>query len=128
MPAGRLSIAGPDILKVLDSAPQNVFSHKELAQILATNRDDWRLAMRTTVAQFLDFLERRGLKTIQLEFIHPGIRSITRYIWKAASPFEDRAVAQGTGVPVPWNRGFFKCPYGPVAENRLRQSGAVRKE
>lgn len=84
----RLSIAGPDILKVLDSIPQNVFSLKELAQLLAANRDRWRIAMRTTVGELIGFLERRGLKTVQLEFLHPGIRSITRYIWKYASVYE----------------------------------------
>ena len=84
----RLGISGPDILKALNAAPQRVFSQKELAQLLAANRAGWRLAVRTTVADFIGFLERRGLKTIQLAFLHPGIRPITRYIWKEATPYE----------------------------------------
>ena len=85
---GRLSIATPDILEVLNSAPQKVYSQKEIAQLLTANRGGWRIAGRTTVAEFIEFLERRGLKTIRLEFLHPGIRSITRYVWKEASPYE----------------------------------------
>lgn len=85
---GRLSIAGPDIVKALDAAPQKVYSLKELAQFLAANRESWRLAVRTTAAEFITFLERKGLKTLKVEFLHPGIRSITRYVWKEASPYE----------------------------------------
>lgn len=85
---GRLGIAGPDILKALDAAYKNVYSLKELAQFLAANREGWRLAMRTTAAEFIAFLERKGLKTLEIEFLHPGIRSITRYVWKDATPYE----------------------------------------
>lgn len=85
---GRLSIAGPDIIKALDAAPQKVYSLKDIAQFLDANREDWRLAMRTTAVEFIAFLERKGLKTIKIEFLHPGIRTITRYVWKDASPYE----------------------------------------
>jgi predicted transcriptional regulator of viral defense system len=85
---GRIDIAGPDILKVFEAAPKRVYNLKELTQILDTNRTEWRLAVRTTVADFVSFLERKGLKKVVIEFIHPGIRPITRYIWKDASPYE----------------------------------------
>lgn len=85
---GRLAIAGPDVLKALDAAQKNVYSLKELAQFLAASREGWRLATRTTAAEFIAFLERKGLKTLEIEFIHPGIRSITRYVWKDATPYE----------------------------------------
>jgi predicted transcriptional regulator of viral defense system len=85
---GRLSIASPDIVKALDAAQKNVYTFKEIAQLLEANREYWRLAQRTTAAEFITFLERKGLKTIQLEFLHPGIRPITRYVWGDASPYE----------------------------------------
>jgi hypothetical protein len=85
---GRLSIAAPHILKTLDAAKKNVYSLKELAQLLAAHREGWRLATRTTAGEFIAFLERKGLKTLQVEFLHPGIRSVTRYVWKDASPYE----------------------------------------
>lgn len=84
----RLDIAGPDILKGLEAAPKRVYSLNEFSNLLTINRDDWRLAVRTTTADFVTFLERKGLKEIEIQFLHPGIRPITRYIWKDASPYE----------------------------------------
>ena len=85
----RIDIAGPDIIKVLnDATKKRVHNLSDLAQILAANRADWRLAARTTTADFISFLERKSLKAVKIDFLHPGIRSITRYIWKNASPLE----------------------------------------
>lgn len=84
----RLDISSPDIVEVFDTAQQRVFTLAELSGILQAHRNDWRLAMRTTTANFASFLERKGLKTIEIDFLHPGIRSITRYVWKEVSPYE----------------------------------------
>jgi predicted transcriptional regulator of viral defense system len=83
-----MDIAGPDILKAIEATPHRVFNLNELTQILEANRANWRLAARTTSRDFVKFLERKGLKTVTTEFLHPGIRAITRYIWKDASPYE----------------------------------------
>lgn len=83
-----MDIAGPDILKALNAESRKVFTLNELAQILTANRADWRIAIRTTTGDFIRFLERKGLKTVEIEFLHPGIRPIRRYIWKDASPYE----------------------------------------
>lgn len=85
---GRMDIAGPDIVKVLEEARANVYSLNELAHLLDANRADWRLAARTTAVDFVRFLQRKGLNEVVIEFLHPGIRPITRYIWKEASPYE----------------------------------------
>src|SRR5690242_19433928 len=85
---GRMEIAGSDIVKIFDAAPQRVYSLAQLNEVLERHRADWRLAIRTTTANLISFLARKGLKTIEIKFEHPGIRSITRYVWKEASPYE----------------------------------------
>jgi predicted transcriptional regulator of viral defense system len=102
---GRLDIAGPDIVKAFDAMPKRVFSTDELADVLDQNREFWRLAIRTTVLDFAGFLQRKGLQKVEIRFLHTGIRPITRYVWKEATPFEvgqslrDRAyLSHGTAV------------------------------
>jgi hypothetical protein len=85
---GALDIASADILKALDATSKRVFSRTDLAEILAEKRGNWRLAARTGLGEFMQFLERKGLKEVALEFLHPGIRPVTRYLWKDPSPYE----------------------------------------
>ncbi len=87
---GRMDIAAADIVKAIDAAPHRVFNISQLSMLLLENRDNWRLAQRTTVQDFIDFLERKGLQSITVEFQHPGIRPIRRFIWKMleSSPYE----------------------------------------
>jgi len=84
---GRMDIAGPDIIRVFDTAHKRVYSLSELAHLLDINRSHWRLAVRTTAADFVRFLQRKGLKEVEITFLHTGIRPITRYIWKEGSPY-----------------------------------------
>lgn len=102
---GRLEIAGPDIVKAFDAMPKRVFTADELSDVLEENREFWRLAIRTTVLDFAGFLQRKGLQKVEIKFLHTGIRPITRYVWKEATPFEvgqslrDRAyLSHGTAV------------------------------
>ncbi len=85
---GRMDIAGSDIVRVFDTAPQRVYSLAQINRVLEDHKADWRLAIRATATNFIAFLERKGLKTIEIKFQHPGIRPITRYVWKDASPYE----------------------------------------
>ncbi len=85
----RLDIASRDIAALFASNPTHVFRLAEVAQILARNRDGWRLAARTTAAEFAAYLEHKGLlKEERITFRHPGIRPIIRLVWGDASPYE----------------------------------------
>lgn len=85
---GRMDIAAADIVKAIEAEPRHVFTLNQLSHVLLDNREDWRLAQSATVRGFVAFLQRKGLKEILIEFQHPGIKPITRYIWKDASPYE----------------------------------------
>lgn len=85
-PPSRLSIAKPDILKLLNGRAKTVYSERELAAILTENREFWRLTQRTTVEQFIRFLiDKAGLQTIDLKSPYG---SIVRYAWGDPSRFE----------------------------------------
>lgn len=102
----RLDIAAADIFDVFDSDVTRVYNRVDIAEILSKHRAEWRLAERTTVAHFVDFLERKGkLKKEEVQFLHPGIRPIIRFTWGEISPYElgqalhDRAyLSHGTAV------------------------------
>jgi hypothetical protein len=84
----RLTIAKKDILSAIADTNQKVFSAGQLAGLLSENRDFWRLAQRTTTAEFIDFLERQGeLKVAEFKSDAYG-REIVRYSWGDASVYE----------------------------------------
>jgi predicted transcriptional regulator of viral defense system len=75
-PRTRLSIAKADILAALAQTQRKAFSKKELDELLSKNRDFWRLAQKTTVIQFIQFLEKNAnLQSHRFGFPRP----ITRY-------------------------------------------------
>jgi predicted transcriptional regulator of viral defense system len=85
----RLDIAGRDISQIFASNPVHVYRLADLAEILARNREGWRLAARTTAAEFVASLERKGILTQEkIIFRHPGIRPIVRFVRGNASPYE----------------------------------------
>jgi predicted transcriptional regulator of viral defense system len=84
----RLTVAKNDILAALESAPQRVFSPAQLAGILSENREFWRLPQRTTVVDFIGFLEKQG-KLKEAVFKSKNYdREIARYSWGEASIYE----------------------------------------
>lgn len=84
-PRTRLSIAKADILAVLAKSKRNAFSKGELEELLSENRAFWRLAKKTTVIQFIQFLEKNAsLQSHRLKFPRP----ITRYSLGDIGPFE----------------------------------------
>ena len=85
----RLDIASADIFKLFDEDPRRVFGLEDLYEILGNNRTFWRLSVSMPAARFIDFLMTKGqLKRVELKPINHDIRTIERYIWKRASPFE----------------------------------------
>jgi predicted transcriptional regulator of viral defense system len=84
----RLTISKRDIFTLFDGSPQKVYSQAQLAKILEEHRGNWRLAGRTTVAEFIAFLERQGNLKAN-EFRAPNYdRKTIRYSWGEASIYE----------------------------------------
>ncbi len=84
-PRTRLSIAKADILAALAKTQKKAFSKSELEELLSENRAFWRLAQKTTVTQFVQFLEKTAnLQSHRLKFPRP----ITQYSMGDIGPFE----------------------------------------
>ncbi len=84
-PRSRLSIAKADIVATVVKAQRKTFSKGDLEQLLSENRNFWRLAQKTTVNQFVEFLEKSiNLQTHRLKFPRP----ISRYSIGNIGPFE----------------------------------------
>jgi hypothetical protein len=74
-PRSRLSIAKADIIEALATREKVVFSKSDLEGILSENRSFWRLAMRTTVNEFIQFLiKNANLRQHNLRFPRPVVR------------------------------------------------------
>ena len=102
----RLDIAAADIFKTFDQSPQHVYWINEINNILNENRIFWRLSLTMTAVRFIDFLITKGqLKPISLVPVNHDTRTLERFIWRRASPFEialsakkDAYLCHGTAV------------------------------
>ncbi len=75
----RLQIARKDIIREIEAAGQIVLRHSDLEGLLSQNRDQWRLAQRTTVNEFIRYLRSSSkLRRVDLPFPH---RKEIRYTW-----------------------------------------------
>ncbi len=82
----RLQLARQDILTYFENTPRKIYKQSTLAATLTENRDKWRLATRTSVNDFTDYLvNRTKLRKITLKGPH---QTITLYVWGEASPYE----------------------------------------
>ncbi len=78
----RLELARNDIHRVLDEQPKRVFIAAEIKSILRAHRDEWRLAMGMSTAEFFRFLEGRNkLRVVEIDL---PWRKETRYVWRSA--------------------------------------------
>lgn len=85
----RLQIARPDIIKALEESGTHVFRHSDIATLLTTHRNFWRLAQSTTTQKFVEFLLERGkLRIVRLEAMDRVGHDVTRYVRGVASPCE----------------------------------------
>lgn len=86
---GRMQIAKMDIFKTFEDDPRQVFWLEDLYDILAKNREFWRLSRTMTAGRFIEFLQVNGeLRPIELVPVNHEVRRIYRYVWRRASPFE----------------------------------------
>lgn len=84
----RIQIAKPDIVKHFDDQERHVYMRKEIASILATERQRWRLSQATGVEEFVEFLTKKShLRKIVLKATEYDKEQV-RYAWKSATPYE----------------------------------------
>jgi|CXWL01.1.fsa_nt_gi predicted transcriptional regulator of viral defense system len=87
-----IDLATQEILRQLDEAPRRVYSLRDLDGLLGELRQTWNLPQGFGRAQFIKFLERHKLET--LELVSDVYPSVTRYAWGSASIFEIAASAR----------------------------------
>jgi predicted transcriptional regulator of viral defense system len=93
----RLTVAKKDITALFHGSSEKVYSQSQLAAILNEQRSFWRLAERTTVRDFISFLEKQGkLRTHTFQAVNYG-REIVRYTWGEASIYELAQSLQARG-------------------------------
>lgn len=82
----RLQIAKADIAAAFDRLSSHVLKYKEFGPILSAGRNEWRLAVNTSVGDFIAFLLKSSdLKRYQFNFPH---RPETLYVWKSVPTME----------------------------------------
>jgi predicted transcriptional regulator of viral defense system len=82
----RLQIAKADIAATLDQQRSHVLKYSDFGAILRQHRVDWRLAVKTSVSDFIAFLMKSSeLKRYEFDFPH---RPETLYVWKNVPTME----------------------------------------
>lgn len=82
----RFSIAKKDIVALFEASPQRVYRERELAQVVASHRGAWRLALSTGLEEFVELMTgATPLQTIAVELEGQDKRLFT---WGAATAFE----------------------------------------
>ncbi len=75
----RLQLARKQIFELLDGQPNPIFSKNDLTSLLGEHRQTWNLALRTTFAEFIDYLKTSGqLRVLKFPFPY---RPTSRYAW-----------------------------------------------
>jgi hypothetical protein len=82
----RFQIAKKDIIAFFEAQPKRVFREKELEQLLAQQREGWRLASGTRVQDFVELMKAATpLRTVQVDM---DPKPKTLYAWGEATAFE----------------------------------------
>ena len=82
MNRSRIQIAKTDIVRHFDALSDHVLKAKEIYEILAEQRDFWRLAQNITAERFIEFLEKHS-KLKEYVFRFPQ-RTEKCYVWDQA--------------------------------------------
>jgi predicted transcriptional regulator of viral defense system len=83
----RLEIARREITRSFEDSSEHVYLISHLASILAENRDEWRLAQRTSIREFVALLLEKT-KLRQIKLFARNYPPIVRYAWGEPSPYE----------------------------------------
>ncbi|MDP9995767.1 hypothetical protein J2W28_005941 [Variovorax boronicumulans] len=78
----RIQIAKPDIVRHFDALPSRVLKAKDIHDVLADQRNFWRLTQTTTAEKFIEFLLKHS-KLELCEFEFPQ-RTERCYVWNSA--------------------------------------------
>jgi hypothetical protein len=82
----RFQIAKKDITAFFSQREQRVYRERELEQLLAQQRDGWRLAVGTRVRDFLDLM--LGATPLRTVVVQAGGQRKTYYTWGEVTAFE----------------------------------------
>ena len=81
----RLQIAKQDILKHFRDADTKIYTRQDISQILERNRSFWRLAIRTSIDDFIEFLIQYGELKKFLIKSQKYSEVVRRYVWGQVS-------------------------------------------
>jgi len=83
-PLSRIEIAKPDIIKFFDENSRRVYTKLELARVLTSNREFWRLTQGTGVNYFVTFLMEKA-RLRELRLTSANYSGFLRYAWGEVS-------------------------------------------
>ncbi|MCA1568539.1 MAG: hypothetical protein LC803_23395 [Acidobacteria bacterium] len=82
----KLEEAAPHITELFDAASASIYTRSAIEEILAANKETWRLNKKMPVKTFIEHLVGSG-KMTAAEFKFPTQKKV-RYLWGDTSPFE----------------------------------------
>lgn len=81
----RFQIAKRDIVSVFEESDKNIFTYRDISEILDGNRNYWRLPVNLTTEGFITLLtSNTKLKRYEINFPK---RRLLRFVWGDVSPF-----------------------------------------
>jgi hypothetical protein len=82
----KLEEAAAEIREIFDAANERIYTRSGIEEILAANREAWRLNKKMSVKTFIEYLADVGI-IATAEFNFPTRKEV-RYLWGETSPFE----------------------------------------
>ena len=83
----KLQIAKTEIFNQLSRSERTVYSRKDIGHLLDQHREYWKLAKRTTIDEFINFLTDKG-QLERFEIRSPNYSEVVRrYAWRRVSKF-----------------------------------------
>jgi len=133
--AKRIEIAKPDIEALLEASPLKAFRRLQISEILASNREKWRLPVSLTFTDFINFLlKETRLREIILTSEH--YTDEKRYVWgkpsihSIALSLKSKAyLSHGSGVFLNGLTDLiFKTVYVNYEQSPKPQGGGLTQE
>jgi hypothetical protein len=85
-PRSRLSFAKSALVDTFEQGGQRAYRRKDISDLLARNREKWKLPYSTSASSFLAYLlDKTELREIELSSEAYG--NVTRYVWREPSPY-----------------------------------------
>ena len=82
----KLEEAALEIREFFEAANKSIYTRSDIEEVLAANRNEWRLNKKMSVKTFIEFMAGPG-GLIEAEFNFPSRKEV-RYLWGEPSAFE----------------------------------------